>query len=460
MRASLSTMFPKGTKAARAPAAKRATELAAWGMTPSLELLELAKLHDAGKTSSLGEYRPFYFKERFFTPKNRFDDYLLQAQEFGWPVFYLAHFAGLYPIGASGGGDFWLARVAGERDGTSRVYEYDHETGELRLSFASIAALIVAARDKVDFHPLPAVALPRLDASDDPIALWKRASWMAELVGANALESWREILEDAATLKTFAKEKALLAKRPDLAAYWLKAHGLLGNADEFATTEAAAAKSTNPFVMALRPRAKALLGPATIPELALRKQSGDHVAHLLAELRKVAPKALRRGAPPPLPQAAPVITEEEVTALAKKGKLLAFMTEHPARESLHVWALHNIALWAKVDRGPVEVLERIADFTITKKRMSVSDSGQREAQLLALLVARRSRRAAEIVVRTLTLLEKCWTRIVLAVKTAKLAAKLDPERAGPILRRMIAHKTWQIYETEAMPQLRAALKSI
>lgn len=79
-------------------------------MVAAAELVELVTLHERGKLPNLGEYRPFHFKERFFTPKNRFDDYLFQAQEFGWPVFYLAHFAGLHPIGASGGGDYWLAR--------------------------------------------------------------------------------------------------------------------------------------------------------------------------------------------------------------------------------------------------------------------------------------------------------------------------------------------------------------
>ncbi|MDP3233203.1 MAG: hypothetical protein Q8N26_10545 [Myxococcales bacterium] len=471
-RSTLASLFPKVNTPSR-PKQRRARELKAWGLPTSPELVELAALHDAGTLpADLGELRPFAFAEPVFPPTKGFGPYLLQAQEFGWPVFFLAHFAGLFPIGATRGGDFWLARVTADPGGSSRVYRYDHETGELQLAFRSIAALIVAALGDLDVVDIPVPrGAPPLAPADDPESLWTRASWAADLIGASALERWTEGLSAAPTLTAFQQESAQLARRPELAAYWLLAHALLGNVAAFEDATRLTAQSKNPFVVALRPRARILLGPSKLAALALGTLRADDVVQRLAELRKVAPKSLRSGTPPALPATGPAITVESVTRLAQDGELLAFMAMSPTRDTLHVWALHHIALWAERDRGPIEVLERIADFGLTPARLQqqttwlsmdplVKDSGQREAQLLELLVGRRSPRAAEFIVHTLTSLECSWWRIELAAKAAALAAELEVTAARPILERMIANETWQRYPDTAMRQFNAALATL
>jgi hypothetical protein len=434
----------------------RRLEVRACGVA-SGELLELATRHDRRALVGEGEFLPFHFRERFFV--ETFDGYLDQAQNFGWPAFYLSHFAGLYPIGATPGGDYWLARIEADAAGRSRVYRYDHETGELGFAFPSIAALLRGQRAKAK----------ALAPSDDPIALWRRASWAADFVGAGALEPWTTSLVHAATLATFTRERAELAGRADLVAYWLVAHALLGNVDAFAVAYEASAKATNPFVVALRARAKALLAGTTLDAFAFGKLTGVDMVLRLQALRKAAASKLRAGSPPPLPETGPTLTLRSVMKIMRQGKLLALVEQNPAKDRLHLWTLHQIETWSKTDRGPVSALERIADTTLTRERLKqmgawvsitplVADDGAHESMLLELLVKRKAPRAGEIVLRTLAIMEKNWTRIRLATRAAKLAAAIDARAARPILVRMVADPTWRRYETEAMPQLNAALR--
>lgn len=303
----------------------RQDDLAGWGIELPQELLTFAKKFDEGAFDDLelDELRPFYFEELLFVEgEGPFDPYLVQAQDFGWPVYFLAHFAGLHPIGATDGGDYWLAHVLDAGGGRSRVYHYDHETGDLELRHESIAALVQASLRFGASKERP--KRDKLSASEDPLAQWERASFLASALGANGLESASEIVSKAGSLAAWKKERARFEARPDLAAYWLLHHLLLGNESELGDAMTLTASSRCAFVLALRSLAERFVMGAPLGKL-----DGPTVSARLERLRADAPtgaiakrKTAARGVGIKKALASASSTEE-VWALARTPQVLA-----------------------------------------------------------------------------------------------------------------------------------------
>src|SRR5262249_987174 len=128
----------------RAPIFRVTREETLWGERFPEEvraLLSLQESHGLGN-ADLNDYRPFFFKDQFFYDgEDAAPRLFADARKMYWPVYYAAHFWGVYPIGGTNGGDYYLASLEpGRRH--SRVYRYDHEELLLAVATRSITELV------------------------------------------------------------------------------------------------------------------------------------------------------------------------------------------------------------------------------------------------------------------------------------------------------------------------------
>jgi hypothetical protein len=97
--------------------------------------------------------------------------------------------------------------------------------------------------------------------------LYRRAIWIAQLIQADDSDSDRDLprtIRDASPRTLYVEERKLFAKHAHLAAYWLLAHGLIGEPEDLADALKHTEKSKNPVVQALR---KILADPKALPKL-------------------------------------------------------------------------------------------------------------------------------------------------------------------------------------------------
>lgn len=239
-------------------------------------------------TQEWGELRPLYFKEPFaFAGPDAAAQHLERVTTLDWPVYFEAHFWNAFPIGATPGGDYWLAQVQTPDGDHSPVYRYDHETAALTREEPSITELVRQERSAAppDRHAGGKATKPPKEAVPlDPAALQTRSAWLTAVLRGQALELDEELATKAPAFTAFAKEKAALVTAPHLALYWLFAHMMLGNRTAFAEAYAATAATTHAFVASARELCKRLLEDDTVEVGALTTAWRAEMRELLEQI--------------------------------------------------------------------------------------------------------------------------------------------------------------------------------
>jgi hypothetical protein len=126
-----------------------AVEERRWGARFPAELADLLRLGERHLLKDLSDFRPFFFDDPFFPEGHDAALKLVRAgRKMHWPVYYRAHFWGVYCFAATNGADYYLASL--EPAPRSRVFLYDHEEHELRREASSIAELVWRASSHND----------------------------------------------------------------------------------------------------------------------------------------------------------------------------------------------------------------------------------------------------------------------------------------------------------------------
>lgn len=161
---------------------------------------------------------------------------------------------GLVPFGMDASGDQVFVSLRPHPLDVAEVYHFDHEVGQLDAKAGeSIADFLVGTWVDEDHADHQAIAKERkafaarakkAHAGEDkhvrPLALWERAQWLFGLLEGEPAFEFPALLAKAAPLSAWNKEKASLAREPQLAVYWMLAHLFFGN-DEAGKEAAAAA---------------------------------------------------------------------------------------------------------------------------------------------------------------------------------------------------------------------------
>lgn len=204
------------------------------------------------------------------------------------PAQVTAFVAGLEPIGEDpDSGAVLVAEWSGQR-GTSLVASYlwndvspaDAAPGDFVVEAKSLRALVSEVPLR---RPAPSARTRAMQAA------YRRGVWLGALLYSDAIsvvddpeDGTLRASADAAGLRVYARERGALGARPDLAAYWLLSHALLGHEDALADAWARTARVRHPAVRDLRSR---LVSAARAPVV---------MARLVAKHRTdIAPSVLR-----------------------------------------------------------------------------------------------------------------------------------------------------------------------
>ncbi len=250
----------------------------------SCELTTLLAVHETHALNRQwwGELRPFFFVERFaFAGPSAASKHLQRLPKLGWPVYFDAHFWNAFPIGATGGADYWLAQSESPDGIHSAVYLYDHETGSLTREAPSIESLVRRQR-KLGAANAKALRAPLLDAR----VLYRRSYWLTTVLrGEDPDDLAAELGKHAPPFAAFASEREQLAEWPHLALYWLFAHMVLENRKAFQEAFANTATSKNTFVASARALCQKLFSDETAGVGAFTARRRAYLRTTLADLR-------------------------------------------------------------------------------------------------------------------------------------------------------------------------------
>lgn len=311
---------------------------------------------------SWGELRPMHFAETFgIARSDAAKKHLTRRPKLGWPVYFDAHFWNAFPIGASPGGDFWLARVQPTNTGASAAYRYEHETGELIFEAGSLVGLVERERREKRAPPTKApknVTLTRLD----PIALSKRSYWLTTLLGGEEPDDLeREWKKNAPTFAVFESERTYLAEAPHLALYWLFAHALLRNEQAFREAYQATAGSKHAFVASARAFCKRLMneeGKSSAGRFTPAWRA--HIDETIARLRPVAIlEPARRSAL----QSAAKAASHRLASAARDRDPRELIDAHPNDLDMQISALQALS-----KNGPPKLRKAVQFLSVAAKK--------------------------------------------------------------------------------------------
>jgi hypothetical protein len=366
-----------GTKKGKAKF-RCALEERAYGTAFPSELRALLELQERHALGDLHDFRPFFFGP--FFPKSA-AQLLREAREAYWPVYYRAHFWGLYPFASSTGGDYYLAHLDSGR-AHCRVYSYDHEEQRLLRARGSIgellwdAALGEEAGDPPKQLRSSKAAIPALW---DPMVLIQRDEWVTDLLKGDLPEDFAELTAKAPAFSAWKSEKALLGSHPHLALYWVAHHALAGNEKAFAEAARGCAKSKHALV---RSMAKLLSGFVRTrhksPKLASFEASAlkQLVERLDQELpaRLLEPERVRARAARAKAQAA---ADEKARARVRTDDPWAAIAALPRDVTFHRQVLKKVAKQDGALAAQIAIFERIS-----LGRLDLSDGVPDEARPL------------------------------------------------------------------------------
>lgn len=248
-------------------------------------LLEVAERFPI-EAQSWSELRPLFFREPYGLPgKDAAEAHLTRAPELGWPVYFEAHFWNAFPIGATPGGDYWLAQLEGSSSPGRAVFLYDHET-VLARSASSLSSLVARERGG---KRSAAEKASKSDPRFDPAALYRRSGWLTSWLVGRWPDDVETEMRAAPAMTAFSAELGLLGAAPHLALYWLFAHAVLRNTSALDAAIAATATSKHAFVGSARALCKRLIADDTLAIGALTRRHRRKIAEAVEAL---APDAL------------------------------------------------------------------------------------------------------------------------------------------------------------------------
>lgn len=224
------------------------------------------------------------------------------------PANVTAFLAGLQPLAVDPDSTAVLVASWGRGKKTSTVASFlfndvssaDEKRGDFVVEAASIRALLGAK----------APARPRATAATRAMEhRYQRGVWLGQLLFSpdywvdDPEDGTLRAMNDAAGLDVYRRERRLLATSPDLAAYWLLSHAILGDVAELDETLSLTHTARHPVVMDLRQRLRSGSAGPKVMEKLITKYRKELPEGFLEQVRIKARERVSPGGSKPRPGA-------------------------------------------------------------------------------------------------------------------------------------------------------------